>query len=277
MPAKFLCNLPKNPASHLTHKLCAVLPKQDLYLQEVLHMLKTALVTGASRGIGAAVARGLAEDGYRVAGVYCRSQEEMASLAASCGVIPIAADLAQTETLPRLAETVLEQLGQVDVLVNNAACSYINLFQCMPPEQVRRLYAVNLTAVVELSRLLLPSMISRHTGCIVNISSMWGETGASCEVDYSVTKGAVLAFTRALAKEVGPSGIRVNAVSPGTIATDMVAHLPQETLDELAEETPLGRLGKPEDVADAVRFLVSDRAAYITGPDIPVNGGFWCG
>lgn len=156
-----------------------------------------------------------AEDGYRVAGVYCRSQEEMASLAASCGVIPIAADLAQTETLPRLAETVLEQLGQVDVLVNNAACSYINLFQCMPPEQVRRLYAVNLTAVVELSRLLLPSMISRHTGCIVNISSMWGETGASCEVDYSVTKGAVLAFTRALAKEVGPSGIRVNAVSPG--------------------------------------------------------------
>ena len=132
----------------------------------------------------------------------------MASLAASCGVIPIAADLAQTEMLPRLAETVLEQLGQVDVLVNNAACSYINLFQCMPPEQVRRLYAVNLTAVVELSRLLLPSMISRHTGCIVNISSMWGETGASCEVDYSVTKGAVLAFTRALAKEVGPSGIR---------------------------------------------------------------------
>ena len=148
--------------------------------------------------------------------------------------------------VPRLAETVLEQLGQVDVLVNNAACSYINLFQCMPPEQVRRLYAVNLTAVVELSRLLLPSMISRHTGCIVNISSMWGETGASCEVDYSVTKGAVLAFTRALAKEVGPSGIRVNAVSPGTIATDMVAHLPQETLDELAKETPLGRLGKPE-------------------------------
>ena len=96
-------------------------------------------------------------------------------------------------------------------------------------------------------------------------------------MDYSVTKGAILAFTRALAKEVGPSGIRVNAVSPGTIATDMVSHLPQETLDELAEETPLGRLGKPEDVADAVRFLVSEQAAYITGQDIPVNGGFWCG
>ena len=240
-------------------------------------MLKTALVTGASRGIGAAVAKGLAADGYQVAGVYCHSRDAMEGLAAACGVIPIAADLSQTDALPELAETVLEHLGHVDVLVNNAACSYINLFQCLPPEQVRRLYAVNLTAPVELSRLLLPSMLSRHAGCIVNISSMWGETGASCEVDYSVTKGAILAFTRALAKEVSPSGIRVNAVSPGTIATDMVSHLPQETLDELAEETPLGRLGKPEDVADVVRFLVSEQAAYITGQDIPVNGGFWCG
>ena len=147
-------------------------------------MLKTALVTGASRGIGAAVAKGLAADGYLVAGVYCHSRDAMEELAAACGVIPIAADLSQTDALPELAGTVLEHLGHVDVLVNNAACSYINLFQCLPPEQVRRLYAVNLTAPVELSRLLLPSMLSRHAGCIVNISSMWGETGASCEVDY---------------------------------------------------------------------------------------------
>ncbi len=240
-------------------------------------MQKTALVTGASRGIGAAVACGLAADGYAVAGVYCRSADAMETLRQTHGIVPIQADLAQPETLPALAKTALEQLGHIDVLVNNAACSYINLFQCMPPEQVRQLYATNLTAVVELSRLLLPSMLSRKSGCIINISSMWGETGASCEVDYSVTKGAVLAFTRALAKEVGPSGIRVNAVSPGTIATDMVSHLPEETLAELAEETPLGRLGKPEDIADAVRFLASDRAAYITGQDLPVNGGFWCG
>ncbi len=240
-------------------------------------MQKTALVTGASRGIGAAVACGLAADGYAVAGVYCRSADAMEILRQTHGIVPIQADLAQPETLPALAKAALEQLGHIDVLVNNAACSYINLFQCMPPEQVRQLYATNLTAVVELSRLLLPSMLSRKSGCIINISSMWGETGASCEVDYSVTKGAVLAFTRALAKEVGPSGIRVNAVSPGTIATDMVSHLPEETLAELAEETPLGRLGKPEDIADAVRFLASDRAAYITGQDLPVNGGFWCG
>lgn len=240
-------------------------------------MQKTALVTGASRGIGAAVACGLAADGYAVAGVYCRSADAMETLRQTHGIVPIQADLAQPEALPALAKTALEQLGHIDVLVNNAACSYINLFQCMPPEQVRQLYATNLTAVVELSRLLLPSMLARKSGCIINISSMWGETGASCEVDYSVTKGAVLAFTRALAKEVGPSGIRVNAVSPGTIATDMVSHLPEETLAELAEETPLGRLGKPEDIADAVRFLASDRAAYITGQDLPVNGGFWCG
>lgn len=239
-------------------------------------MMKTALVTGASRGIGAAIVRGLTADGYRVAGTYHRSGEAMQALAAECGVIPIRADLSDPAQLPQLAQTVLEQLGQVDVLVNNAACSYIDLFQCMLPEQVRELYAVNLTAVVELSRLLLPSMLSRHRGCIVNISSMWGETGASCEVDYSVTKGAVLAFTRALAKEVGSSGIRVNTVSPGTILTDMTAHLDAQTLDELAEETPLGRLGTPEDVAAAVRFLVSDQAAYITGQDLPVNGGFLC-
>lgn len=239
-------------------------------------MLKTALVTGASRGIGAAVVRRLTDDGYRVAGTYRRSAEAMQTLAAECGVIPIAADLSDPAQLPQLAQAALEQLGQVDVLVNNAACSYINLFQCMPPEQVQELYAVNLTAVVELSRLLLPSMLSRHKGCIVNVSSMWGETGASCEVDYSVTKGAVLAFTRALAKEVGPSGIRVNAVSPGTILTDMTTHLDAKTLDELAQETPLGRLGTPEDVAAAVQFLVSDEAAYITGQDLPVNGGFLC-
>lgn len=239
-------------------------------------MLKTALVTGASRGIGAAIVRALTEDGYRVAGTYQKSGTAMDALAKECGVLPISANLADTAQLPKLAETVLTQLGQVDLLVNNAGCSYLDLFQCMSPERVRELYAVNLTAVVELTRALLPAMLQRHCGCIINISSMWGEVGASCEVDYSVTKGAVLAFTKALAKEVGPSGIRVNAISPGTIQTDMTAHLGAETLAELAEETPLGRLGTPEDVANAVRFLASEQASYITGQDLPVNGGFLC-
>lgn len=238
--------------------------------------MKTALITGASRGIGAAIAKGFAESGYMVAGTYCRSITEMEAMEKTCGILPIWADLADTPSLPLVAEKARKLLGHVDVLVNNAACSYTDLFQCISQEQIRQMYAVNLTAVVELSRLLLPDMLFRHQGCIINISSMWGETGASCEVDYSVTKGAVLALTRALAKEVGPSGIRVNAVSPGTIATDMNGHLSKETLEVLAEETPLGRLGRPEDVADTVLYLASEKASYITGQDIGVNGGFFC-
>lgn len=239
-------------------------------------MLKTALVTGASRGIGAAICRKLTEEGYRVAGVSRNRAGELDALAASCGVTPLSADLADASLILPLAQQALKTLGHVDLLVHNAACSYTDLFQCLPAESVQELYAVNLTAVVELTRALLPSMLSRHSGCIINISSMWGQTGASCEVDYSVTKGAVLAFTKALAKEVGPSGIRVNAVSPGTIRTDMNAHLSAEALQELAEETPLCRLGTPEDVAAAVCFLASEQAAYITGQNLPVNGGFLC-
>ena len=196
-------------------------------------MIKTALITGASRGIGAATARLLAADGYCVAGTCCRSQAEMEELARTTGILPIRTDLSDPAQIPQLAQRALELLGHVDVLVNNAACSYIDLFQCMPPERIRELYAVNLTAVVELTRALLPSMLSRHSGCIINISSVWGDT-------------------------------------------DMTVHLPPETLAELAEETPLGRNGTPEDVAEAVRFLASDRAAFITGQDLPVNGGFLC-
>lgn len=235
-------------------------------------MVKTALVTGASRGIGAAVAAQLLTEGYRVAGICRHPSEEMERL----GVIPIAADLADTEGLPAVAEQVLEQLGHLDVLVQNAACACQDLFQTIPEPERNRLYAVNQTAVVELTRILYPAMLARHRGSIVVISSMWGQTGASCEVDYSVTKGALLAFVRALAKEAGPSGIRVNAVSPGTILTDMVSGLPAETLEALAEETPLGRLGQPEEVAKAVCFLASDDASYITGQNLAVNGGFLC-
>ena len=155
-------------------------------------MLKTALVTGASRGIGAAVAKGLAADGYQVAGVYCHSCDAMEELAAACGVIPIAADLSQTDALPELAETVLEHLGHVDVLVNNAACSYINLFQCLPQEQVRRLYAVNLTAPVELSRLLLPSMLHFTSAVVplrpsVQTSPFWAVISNSPEVPVAAS------------------------------------------------------------------------------------------
>ncbi len=241
-----------------------------------MHTLQTAWITGASRGIGAAVAKAFAQKGYAVVGTYCHSAQEMETLARDYAIYPLQVDLADTAALPKAAAQAQAMLGHIDVLVNNAACAYTNLFQCMSPAQVQQMYAVNLTAVVELSRLVLPDMLARHSGCIINISSMWGETGASCEVDYSVTKGAVLALTKALAKEVGPSGIRVNAVSPGTIDTAMNAHLSPADLAALADETPLGRLGTPEDVANTVLYLASEQAAYITGQDIGVNGGFLC-
>ncbi|MCD8219455.1 MAG: SDR family oxidoreductase [Ruminococcus sp.] len=236
-------------------------------------MLKTAVVTGASRGIGAAVTRELAAQGYQVAGIYQRSDAAMQVLSQECGVIPFAADLGNPDAIAPLTEQLLARMGHINLLVHNAGISCHGLFQTISPEQSRRLYAVNVTAVIELTRALLPVMLARHSGNIICIASMWGEVGASCEVDYSVTKGALLAFVKALAKEVGPSGIRVNAVSPGTIQTDMTAVLGTQTLEALAEETALCRLGTPEEVAHAVCFLASERAAYITGQDLAVNGG----
>ena len=236
-------------------------------------MKRTAVITGASRGIGAAIARALSAQGYETAGIYSQHSAEMEQLSRTHGIIPFAADLSDLTAIPALATRLLERMGHVDVLVHSAGVACHGLFQSVSAPEVARLYAINLGAVVELTRALLPSMLSRHQGSIICIASMWGEVGASCEVDYSVTKGALLAFVKALAKETGPSGIRVNAVSPGTILTDMTAPLGAQTLDSLAEETALGRLGTPQDVADAVCFLASRRAGYITGQNLSVNGG----
>lgn len=172
-------------------------------------------------------------------------------------------------------KAIAEQIGTIDTLVNNAAISVVDVFQCVSEEDCTALYRVNLFGTVDMTRAILPTMLQQHAGNIINITSVWGQTGASCEVDYSVTKGGIIAFTKALAKEVAPSGIRVNAVSPGVIDTEMNAHLSEEDRKELAEETPLQRIGKPEEIADAVLFLASERAAFITGQILPVNGGFF--
>ena len=233
------------------------------------------LVTGVSRGIGAAIAKKFAEQGDTVYITYCKSKEAAQALEQQYGIHPIFADFREDFGALKAGKAIAEQIGTIDTLVNNAAISVVDVFQCVSEEDCTALYRVNLFGTVDMTRAILPTMLQQHTGNIINITSVWGQTGASCEVDYSVTKGGIIAFTKALAKEVALSGIRVNAVSPGVIDTEMNAHLSEEDRQELAEETPLQRIGKPEEVADAVLFLASERAAFITGQVLPVNGGFF--
>ena len=233
------------------------------------------LVTGGSRGIGAAIAKKFAEQGDTVYITYCKSKEAAQALEQQYGIHPIFADFREDFGALKAGKAIAEQIGTIDTLVNNAAISVVDVFQCVSEEDCTDLYRVNLFGTVDMTRAILPTMLQQHTGNIINITSVWGQTGASCEVDYSVTKGGIIAFTKALAKEVALSGIRVNAVSPGVIDTEMNAHLSEEDRQELAEETPLQRIGKPEEVADAVLFLASERAAFITGQVLPVNGGFF--
>ena len=233
------------------------------------------LVTGGSRGIGAAIAKKFAEQGDTVYITYCKSKEAAQALEQQYGIHQIFADFREERGAFKSGKAIAEQIGTIDTLVNNAAISVVDVFQCVSEEDCTALYRVNLFGTVDMTRAILPTMLQQHAGNIINITSVWGQTGASCEVDYSVTKGGIIAFTKALAKEVAPSGIRVNAVSPGVIDTEMNAHLSEEDRKELAEETPLQRIGKPEEIADAVLFLASERAAFITGQVLPVNGGFF--
>lgn len=233
-----------------------------------------ALVTGASGGIGAAIARRLAEMGYQLALHYHHGAETAHALADEIGGFAIQADLADTVQIDAMTSAVLAHFGGLDLLVNNAGMSVTGLFQNISDAEAMRLFAVNVGGVLHTTKRVLPAMLQRHSGCIVNIASIWGEVGASCEVHYSASKAAVIGFTRALAKEVAPSGIRVNCVSPGVIDTAMNAAHGAETMVLLAEETPLGRIGTPQEVAEAVAFLASPAAGFITGQILPVNGGF---
>ena len=236
--------------------------------------MKTALVTGASGGIGRAIAEKLASQGYTVA-VHCnRGIDRAQALAKALSGIAVQADLADASQIEAMAQTVADAFGHVDVLVNNAGISVTGLLTDIDAAARRELFGVNVLGAIECARALLPGMIRRQAGCIVNISSMWGQVGASCEVDYSAAKAALIGFTKALAQETAPSGIRVNCVAPGVIRTPMLDCYDAQTLDDLAAETPLGRLGTPEDIARAVAFLCSEDAAFITGQVLGVNGGY---
>ena len=234
-----------------------------------------ALVTGASHGIGAACARRLAADGYSVI-VHYRSSGALAdSLASEIGGWAVQADLGDFSQIDCMTEQIKQKYGRVDLLVNNAGMALNGLYQDISDADAIRLFQVNVGGVMHTAKRILPEMLRMHRGCIVNIASVWGECGAACEVHYSAAKAAVIGFTKALAQEVGPSGIRVNCVSPGVIDTEMNAMHDADTMSALADETPLGCIGKPEDVADAVAFLASDRAKFITGQVLSVNGGFY--
>jgi 3-oxoacyl-[acyl-carrier protein] reductase len=242
-------------------------------------MNQVALITGASRGIGAAIARSLAQAGYRVAINYCQSEEKALALrdeliAQGADAMAVQADVSDFDAVQAMVGQVLARWRRIDVLVNNAAIAQQKLFIDISPLEWRRMFQVNVDGAYNCLQAVLPGMISRKSGAVVNLSSMWGQVGASCEVHYSAAKAALIGLTRALAKELGPSGIRVNCVAPGVILTDMNAALGEETLEALREETPLEALGRPEDVARAVRFLAGPESGFVTGQVLGVNGGF---
>ena len=241
-------------------------------------MGKTALITGASRGIGRATAELLARQGFAVAINYVQSQraaEELAAALRAQGADAAAfqADVADLGQVEAMISAVEKRLGPVRVLVNNAGIAAQRLFTDITPEEWQHMLDVNLTGAFHLCQLALPGMIRRKAGRILTVSSMWGQTGGSCEVHYSAAKAGLIGLTKALAKEEGPSGITVNCVAPGVIDTDMMAAFTAEDKAALAEETPVGRLGSADEVAQLLVFLAGEGAGYITGQVFGVNGG----
>ncbi len=242
-------------------------------------MEKIALVTGSSRGIGRAIARELACEGWRVCINYrvrrdC-AESLLEEITAFGGVGMIyGADVSRREEVNAMVAAIKETWGEVSLLVNNAGVAGQALFQDVTDELWHRYFSVNVDGAFHAIQAVLPPMLREHEGCIINVSSMWGLRGASCEVTYSCTKAALIAMSRSLALELAPTNIRVNCIAPGVIKTDMLDALPADVLPQLAEETPLRRLGTPEDIAHLAVFLASDKSSFITGQVITADGGF---
>ena len=228
----------------------------------------TTVITGGSRGIGAAAVELFAARGDRVYFLYEKDHAAAKAVAEKTGAQAICCDVADGDAV----WAAFSQIGDVDILVNNAGICYYGLMSQMSGEQWDRIFDVNVKGIFHCVNAAMPAFLKKQRGCVINVSSMWGRVGASCEAAYSATKGAVIALTKALAKELGPSGIRVNAVAPGVILTDMCANVDPEILEEMAEDAPVGRNGRPMDVARAMEYLAN--ADFVTGHILNVDGGY---
>lgn len=243
-------------------------------------MKKTVIITGSSRGIGAQIAIKFAENNYNVVINYNNSREKALQLLEklrkkNTSSIALKADVSKPSECKYLVDKALEEFGHIDVLVNNAGISRQKLFTDISQVELEQMFSVNMYGMFNCTQNVVRNMIKRHSGKIINISSIWGVSGGSCEVHYSASKAAVIGFTKALAKELGPSGIQVNCVAPGVIETDMNAELglSKNEIEEIKNETPCMRLGRAEDVAETVFFLAEPCSDFITGQIIGVNGG----
>lgn len=236
-------------------------------------MDKTVLITGGSRGIGAKAVQEFSRLGYNVAFTYLNSKEKAEALEKSSGAFGIVADASKSEDVNNAVSLTIKKFGSIDILINNAGIDEFALFTDITDDMWHRMIDTNLSSAFYASRAVLPQMISRKSGVIINVSSMWGQVGASCEVHYSVSKAGMIGLTKALAKEVGLSGIRVNCVCPGVIDTDMNAHLSEDDLEQLKNDTPLGKIGSALDVVKTLIFLSEDSSSFITGQIFGVNGG----
>lgn len=238
--------------------------------------MKTALVTGGSRGIGKCIVENLARSGYNVVLNYNNSEEQATAIQNQLrnegyNIEIIKADVSKREEVKKLVDFCIDKFKGIDILINNAGISQIKLFTDITDEDWENMIKVNLTSVFMVSQEVVKYMIKEQCGCIINISSMWGEVGASCETHYSAAKAGINGFTKAMAKEFGLSNIRVNAIAPGVIDTDMNNELSDETINDLKKEIPLNKIGKPEDVYKCVKWLIEDN--FTTGQIISVNGG----
>ena len=236
--------------------------------------MKTVLITGGTRGIGRAMVEAFCKKGYNVAFTYKQSFMAAEELSKTFGALAIKADSENENEILKAVEITAEKYGNVDILINNAAVSSFSMINDITLDEWRRTFAINVDAAFLYTKAVIPGMVSNKRGRIINISSMWGEVGSSCEVHYSASKAALIGMSKALAKELGPSGITVNCIAPGVINTEMNSKIESDVMAELIDETPLMRIGTVEDVAAAALFLASDGASFITGDVMNISGGY---